>query len=302
MAMNRSLFKKQLQLGLNTVFGMEYNRYPEEWRDIFDINTSVKAYEEDVLMAGLGTAPIKAEGQPVSYDEGAESWVARYIHNTVALAFAITQEAEEDGLYGSIAGKYAKSLARGLQNTKEVTGANILNNGFNSAYPGGDNVALFTVSHPLFGGGVQANMFSTQPDLTEAALEAADISIGLWVDERGIRMAAKPKRLLVPNGNKYVAQRLLFSDFRPATGDNDINALKSLGTYAGGVSVNHYLTDPISWYIKTDVADGLKHFVRKKVERGVEGDFETGNMRYKARERYSFGWSDYRGAWGSAGT
>lgn len=302
MAMNRSLFKKQLQLGLNTVFGMEYNRYPEEWRDIFDINTSVKAYEEDVLMAGLGTAPVKAEGQAVSYDEGAESYVARYIHNTVALAFAITQEAEEDGLYGSIAGKYAKSLARGLQNTKEVTGANVINNGFSASFPGGDGVALFSTSHPVWGGGTQANMFSTQPDLTEAALEAADIAIGLWVDERGIRMAAKPKRLIVPNGNKYVAQRLLFSEFRPATGDNDINALKSLGTYAGGISVNHYLTDPIGWYIKTDVADGLKHFVRKKVERGVEGDFETGNMRYKARERYSFGWSDYRGAWGSAGT
>jgi hypothetical protein len=302
MAMNRSLFKKQLQLGLNTVFGMEYNRYPEEWRDIFDINTSVKAYEEDVLMAGLGTAPVKAEGAGVSFDEGAESYVARYIHNTVALAFAITQEAEEDGLYGSIAGKYSKSLARGLQNTKEVTGANVLNNGFSASYPGGDGVALFSISHPIWGGGVQANMFTTQPDLCESALEAADIAIGLWVDERGIRIAAKPKRLIVPNGNKYVAQRLLFSDFRPATGDNDINALKSIGTYAGGVSVNHYLTDPIGWYIKTDVADGLKHFVRKKVERGLEGEFETGNMRYKARERYSFGWSDYRGCWGSAGT
>lgn len=302
MAMNRSLFKKQLQLGLNTVFGTEYNRYPEEWRDIFDINTSVKAYEEDVLQAGLGTAPVKAEGAPVSYDEGAESYVARYIHETIALAFAITQEAEEDGLYGSISGKYAKSLARGLQNTKEVKGANVLNNGFNAAYAGGDGVALFSTAHPVWGGGTQANMFATQPDLTEAALEAADIAIGLWTDERGIRMAAKPKRLIVPNGGKYTAQRLLFSDFRPATGDNDINAIKSMGTYAGGVSVNHYLTDPIGWYIKTDVADGLKHFVRVKVQRGMEGDFETGNARYKARERYSFGWSDYRGAWGSAGT
>ena len=299
MALNRSDFRKQLQQGLNTVFGMEYKQYPEEWRGLFTVSSSGKAFEEDVLMAGFGAAPVKGEGAGVEYDEGAESFVARYNHETIALAFAITEEAEEDGLYGALGAKYAKALARSLQHTKEVKGANVLNNGFSSSFIGGDNVSLFSTSHPLWGGGTQSNKLATPADISEASLEEAFIQIADWVDERGIPTAITAKCLVIPTELQFIAERILKSANRSGTSDNDVNAIKSMGMLPGGVKVNHRLTDADAWFLITDCPDGLKHMVRKKVSRGIEGDFETGNMRYKARERYSFGWSNYRGGFAS---
>ncbi len=297
--MNRANFRKELQEGLNTVFGMEYKRYTQEWRPIFEIENSVKAYEEDVLLAGLAGAPVKPEGAPVTYDSGGEAFTSRYVHETIALAFALTEEAEEDNLYGDIGSKYARALARSMVHTKEVKGAAILNNGFNSAFPGGDGVPLFSTAHPLWGGGTQANRFTTPADLSETSLEEACIQISKWVDERGINIAIVPLRLIIPPDLCFVAERIMKSTQRPGSADNDINALRSKGKVPGGAFENHRLTDPSNWFLITDCMDGLKHFVRKNIQRGVEGDFETGNMRYKSRERYSFGWSDYRGAFGS---
>jgi len=301
MALNRADFRKQLQEGLNAVFGMSYKSYPEQWREFFAVNTSRKAFEEDVLMAGFGAAPVKGEGAGIEYDEGAESYVARYNHETIALAFSITEEAEEDGLYGALGAKYAKALARSLQHTKEVKGSNILNNGFDSAFPGGDNVSLFSTAHPLWGGGSQSNKLATPADISEASLEESLIQIADWVDERGIPIAVMAECIVIPTELQFIAERILNSPYRSGTGDNDLNALKSMGMLPKGVKVNYRLTDADAWFIITDCPDGLKHMVRKKVARGIEGDFETGNMRYKARERYSFGWSDYRGAFGSEG-
>jgi len=301
MVMNRATFRRQLQEGLNTVFGMEYKRYAQEWKPIFEVESSEKAYEEDVLLAGLAGAPVKPEGAPVTYDSGGEAYVSRYNHETIALAFALTEEAEEDNLYGSLGSKYSKALARSMVHTKEVKGAAILNNGFNAAFPGGDNVPLFSTAHPLWGGGTQSNTFTTQADLSETSLEEACIQISKWVDERGINIAATPLRLITPSDLGFVSERIMASQYRPGTADNDVNALKSKGKVPGGSFENHRLTDPNAWFLITDAMDGLKHFVRKNIQRGVEGDFETGNMRYKARERYSFGWSDYRGAFGSSG-
>lgn len=302
MAMTRNQFRKQLQEGLNAVFGMAYRSYPEEWRKIFEVNNSRKAYEEDVLMAGLGAAPVKSEGGGVTYDEGAESYVARYNHETIALAFSITEEAVEDGLYGNLGSKYAKALARSMQHTKDVKGANILNQGFNASFPGGDGVALFSTAHPLWAGGTLANTFVTQADISEASLEEAIITVDDWVDERGIPIAVAIKRLVVPTDLQFIAERILKSPYRSGTGDNDINAMKSMGMVSGGCSVNHRLTDPDAWFLITDCPDGLKHMKRTNVKRGMEGDFESGNMRYKTRERYSFGWSDWRGAFASSGS
>lgn len=299
MSMNRNDFRKQLQEGLNAIFGLEYKRHPEEWRDGFDIETSTKAFEEDVLMSGFAGAPVKPEGMGVEYDQGQESYVARYTHETIALAFSITEEAEEDGLYGSLGAKFSRSLARSLQHTKEVKGAAVFNNGF--SLNGGDGVPLFSASHPMVGGGVLANTLAVPADLSEAALEQAAIDIGDFVDDRGIPIAAQITKLLIPTELQFVATRLLMSTGRTNTGDNDINAIARLGTVSGGFAVNHRFTDPDAWFLKTDVPDGLKHFVRKKVSRGLEGDFETGNLRYKARERYSFGYSNFRGAYGSPG-
>jgi hypothetical protein len=301
MALNRADFRKQLQEGLNAVFGMAYKSYPEEWRGFFAVNTSRKAFEEDVLMAGFGAAPTKGEGSAVEFDEGAESYVARYNHETIALAFAITEEAEEDGLYGALGSKYAKALARSLQHTKEVKGSNILNNGFSASFPGGDNVSLFSTAHPLWGGGTQSNKLATPADISEASLEEALIQISDWVDERGIPIAVMAECIVIPTELQFIAERILASPYRSGTGDNDVNALKTMGMLPKGVKINHRLTDADAWFIITDCPDGLKHMVRKKVSRGIEGDFDTGNMRYKARERYSFGWSDYRGAFGSEG-
>jgi hypothetical protein len=299
--MNRSRFRKQLQEGLNTVFGLAYRRYPEEWREIFTVESSRKAYEEDVLLVGLGGAQVKAEGAGVAYDQGAESWVARYHHETIALAFAITEEAEEDGLYGKLGAKYAKALARSLQHTKEVKGAAILNNGFTSTFPGGDGVELFSTAHPLWGGGTLSNEPSTPADLSETSLEDALITIAEWTDDRGIPVNAMAKKLIVPPELQFEAARLLRSEFQPGTANNDVNAHKALGMVPEGARVNHRLTDADAWFLITDIEDGLKHMSRLSVRRGVEGDFETGNLRYKARERYVNGWTDPRGAFGSPG-
>ena len=299
--MNRAKFRKQLQEGLNTTFGLEYRRYPEEWRYLFDVERSRKAFEEDVLVAGLEGAPVKAEGAGVTYDEGAEAWVARYHHETIALAFQITEEAEEDGLYGSLGAKYSRALARSLQHTKEVKGANIMNFGFNSLFPGGDGKELFATDHPLWGGGTLSNELATPADLSETAIEDILILISEFVDERGIPIMVQGKSLCIPTQLQFDAARILYSAGRPGTADNDINAMKHKGSLPGGYMVNHRFTDPDAWFIKTDCPDGLKHMSRLTVRRGVEGDFNSGNMRYKARERYSFGWTDPRGAAGSSG-
>ena len=301
MAMNRAQFRKELQLGLNATFGLAYKEHPEEWKDIFDIETSQKAYEEDVLMVGFGAAQVKSEGGGIAYDSGYEGWVSRYHHFTIALAFAITKEAEEDGLYGSLGKKYSRALARSMQYTKEIYGANVLNNGFSSSFVGGDGVALFSTAHPLAGGGTFANKLSIDADLSETSLEDSLIAIDGFVDDRGIPIKATAKKLIIPRQLRYTAIRLMESMGRTGTPDNDINALKKDGALPGGFAVNHYLTDPDQFTIKTDVTDGLKHFSRKSIERGLEGDFETDNMRYKARERYSFGWTDPRGAFASQG-
>ena len=300
MPLNRALFKKQLQEGLNTVFGLEYKRWPEEWRAIYDVERSQKAYEEDVLVTGFGAAPVKAEGAGVAYDTASEAWVAKYLHETIALAFAITEEAEEDGLYGSLGAKYARALARSHQHTKEVKGANILNNGHTSG-TGGDGIVLFATNHPLVGGGTLSNKLATAADLSETSLEDACIQISQFTDDRGIPIATRPKGLCVPPELRFIANRILFSPGRPGTADNDLNALNNLGAIPGGVSVNHRLTDADAWYIKTDCPDGLKHFVRVRMQRGMEGEFESGNLRYKARQRYVFGWTDPRGAFSSEG-
>jgi len=302
-SMNRALFKKQLQLGLNTVFGLEYKRYPEEWRAIFDVESSAKAYEEDVLQMGLGAAQVKPEGRGVSYDQGGEVWTARYNHETIALACAFTEEAMEDNLYMDQGKKYAAALARSLQHTKEIKGANILNNAFTAgAFAGGDGVALLSTAHPLAGGGTFANRLTVDADLAEASLEDIDTLIQTMVDERGIPVAAQGLKVIVPPQLAYTAERLLTSPGRPGTPDNDVNALKGMGRFPGGYTVNRRITDTNSWYIKTDVPNGMKHFVRKPVSGGMEGDFESGNLRFKKRERYSFGFTDPRGLVGSSGS
>jgi len=300
MAMNRAQFKKNLQDGLNTVFGLEYRRYPEEWKAMFDVETSGKSFEEDVLMSGFGAAPVKAEGAGVAYDAGSEEWTARYTHETIALAFSITEEAEEDGLYGSLGNKYSRALARSMVHTKEIKGANIFNNGFDSNYTGGDGVELFSTAHPLANGGTFANELTTPADISETALEDAVIAIHKFVDERGIPVAYQARKICVPTELEFNVQRILYSALRSGTADNDLNALKTMGMFPDGVAVNHRLTDPDAWFIKTDCPDGLKHMVRKRIKRKVEGDVETGNMRYRARERYVFGHTDPRGAFGSA--
>lgn len=301
MAMNRQQFAKQLQDGLNTVFGMEYKRYPEQYTSIFETHTSAKAYEEDVLMVGLGGAVVKPEGNAVSYDQGYEGWVARYQHSTIALAFAITQEAVEDGRYGDIGKKFSSALARSMRYTKEVRGASVLNNAFSTSYLGGDAKELCATDHPLADGSTLSNELATSADLSEEALEDAVIAIDDFVDDRGIPMMCKGKRLVIPHALQFVAARILKSVGQSGTANNDINALRDGGFFPGGVSTNIYLTDPDAFFIITDAPDGLKHFVRRKLQKGMEGDFETGNMRYKASERYSFGWTDPRGVFGSPG-
>ena len=301
MALNRALFTKQLNLGLNTVFGMEYDRYPEQWREIYSTEQSQKAFEEDVQMIGFGAAPTKAEGAAISYESGREGFVSRYVHETIALAFSITEEAEEDGLYGSLGAKYARALARSMQHTKEIKGANILNNATNTAQLGGDGVTLLNASHPLGGGCTASNILATPADLSETSLETLLIQISEAEDDRGIPIALTGQKLIVPPNLVFIAERVLKSNLRPGTADNDINAMRNMGMIPGGVVVNQRLTDTDQYFIMTDCPDGMKHFVRAPIKKAVEGDFETGNLRYKVRERYSFGFTDWRAVYGSQG-
>jgi hypothetical protein len=302
MAISRAQLLKELLPGLNALFGLEYSRYGEEHKEIYETETSERSFEEETKLSGFSAAPVKNEGQAIAYDNAQEAWTARYNHETIALGFSLTEEAIEDNLYDSLSARYTKALARGMAYTKQVKGASTLNNGFNAAYTGGDGVALFSTSHPLVSGGVNSNRPTTGADLNETALEAAVIQIAAWTDERGLLIAAKPKKLIVPPSLMFVATRLLETELRVGTTDNDINALKNNGSIPGGYTVNHFLTDTNAWFLTTDVPNGMKHFVRTPMSTGMDGDFDTGNVRYKARERYSFGWSDPLGMFGSPGS
>ena len=301
MAMNRAQFAKMLEPGLNTLFGLEYDQYPPEWSPVFSTNSSQKAFEEDVLLEGFGNAPVKAEGAAVSYDAASQQWTARYQHDTIALAFSITEEAEEDGLYGSIASRYTKALARSMASTKEIKAANVLNNAFaGSGVTGGDGVTLCATNHPTRNGN-QSNTLATAADLSETSLEQMLIQIADMKDDRGLRIAAQGKMLVIPTAYSFVAERLLESQLRTGTADNDINAIRAGGYLPQGYHVMRRLTDSDAFFLVTDVPDGLKHFQRSPLKKGMEGDFETGNVRYKVRERYSFGFTDWRGVFGSEG-
>jgi hypothetical protein len=301
MAISRSQLLKELLPGLNALFGNEYKRYEEEHKAIFETETSERSFEEETKLSGFGTAPVKGEGAAIAYDNAQEAWTARYNHETIALGFAITEEAMEDNLYGSLSARYTKSLARSMANTKQVKAANILNNGFSTSFPGGDGQPLFDTQHPLVSGGYNSNEPSTPADLNETSLEAAIIQIAAWTDERGLLIAARPRKLIIPPSLMFIATRLLETELRTGTADNDTNAIRSLGAIPEGYGVNHYLTDTDAWFLKTDVPNGLKHFVRAPLSQTMDGDFDTGNVRYKARERYSFGFSDPLGMFGSPG-
>ena len=300
MAISRAQLLKELLPGLNALFGMEYASYGEEHKELFEVETSERSFEEETKLSGFNAAPVKNEGQAIAYDNAQEAWTARYNHETIALGFSITEEAIEDNLYDSLSKRYTKALARAMAYTKQVKAAAVINNGFNGAYAGGDGVSLFNTAHPLVSGGTNSNTFSTSPDLNETSLEAATIQIAGWTDERGLLIAAKPRKLVVPPNQMFVAKRLLDTELRVGTSDNDINALKSMGTIGEGFKVNHFLTDTHSWNILTDVPNGLKMFERTPLQNSMDGDFDTGNVRYKSRERYSFGWSDPLGIFGVA--
>jgi hypothetical protein len=302
MAISRAQLLKELLPGLNALFGMEYARYGEEHKEIYETETSERSFEEETKLSGFSAAPVKNEGSAIAYDNAQEAWTTRYNHETIALGFSITEEAIEDNLYDSLSARYTKALARAMAYTKQVKAAAVLNNGFSSTYPGGDGVALFSALHPLVSGGTNSNTPSTQVDLNETSLEAAVIQIAAWTDERGLLIAAKPKKMVVPPSLMFVAKRLLDTELRVATADNDINAIKQMGAIPEGYTVNHFLTDPNAWFLTTDVPNGMKHFVRTPLQNSMDGDFDTGNVRYKARERYSFGWSDPLGMWGSSGS
>jgi hypothetical protein len=288
---------------LNALFGLEYARYGEEHKEIYETETSERSFEEETKLSGFSAAPVKNEGSAIAYDNAQEAFTARYNHETIALGFSLTEEAIEDNLYDSLSARYTKALARAMAYTKQVKAAAVLNNGFtNSAqYYGGDNVPLFSTAHPLVSGGVNSNTQSTAADLNETSLEAAVIQISQWTDERGLLIAAKPKKLIVPPALQFVATRLLDTQLRVGTTDNDINAIVNNGSIPDGYSINHFLTDPNAYYLTTDVPNGMKHFVRTPLQNSMDGDFDTGNVRYKSRERYSFGWSDPLGMWGSQG-
>ena len=301
MAISRAQLLKELLPGLNALFGLEYEQYDEEHKEIFETETSERSFEEETKLSGFSAAPVKNEGSAIAYDNAQEAWTARYQHETIALGFSLTEEAIEDNLYDSLSARYTKALARAMSYTKQVKAANVLNNGFSSTYPGGDGVELFSTAHPLVSGGTNSNEPSTPADLNETSLEAAVIQIAAWTDERGLLIAAKPRKLIVPPSLMFVATRLLETELRVSTNNNDINALKSNGSIPGGYTVNHFLTDSNAWFLTTDVPNGLKHFIRTPLSTGMDGDFDTGNVRYKARERYSFGWSDPLGIFGSPG-
>ena len=302
MAISRAQLLKELLPGLNALFGLEYARYGEEHKEIFETETSERSFEEETKLSGFSAAPVKNEGSAIAYDNAQEVFTARYNHETIALGFSLTEEAIEDNLYDSLSARYTKALARAMAYTKQTKAAAILNNGFDSDYTGGDGVALFSNAHPLVSGGTNSNIPSTPADLSETSLEAAVIQIAAWTDERGLLIAAKPRKLVVAPSNMFVATRILETELRVGTADNDINALKSNGSIPEGYTVNHFLTDPDAWFLTTDVPNGLKHFVRTPMATSMDGDFDTGNVRYKARERYSFGWSDPLGVFGSAGS
>jgi hypothetical protein len=308
MAISRAQLLKELLPGLNALFGLEYARYGEEHKEIYETEKSERSFEEETKLAGFGSAPVKNEGQAIAYDNAQEAFTARYNHETIALGFSITEEAVEDNLYDSLSARYTKALARAMSYTKQVKAASVINNGFNGSYLGGDGVTLFgnnssntRVGHPLVNGGVNFNSPTTGVDLNETSLENAVIQIAAWVDERGLLIAAKPRKMVIPPALMFVAKRLLDTELRVSTADNDINALKQMGAIPEGYTVNHFLTDSNGWYLITDVPNGMKHFERMPLANSMDGDFDTGNVRYKARERYSFGWSDPLGMWGSAG-
>ena len=302
MAISRAQLLKELLPGLNALFGLEYARYGEEHKELYETEKSERSFEEETKLAGFSAAPVKNEGSAIAYDNAQEAFTARYNHETIALGFSITEEAVEDNLYDSLSARYTKALARAMAYTKQVKAASVVNNGFSSAYPGGDGVALFSTAHPLVNGGTNSNTASTAVDLNETSLEAAVIQIAAWTDERGLLIAAKPRKLIVPPALMFVAKRLLDTELRVGTTDNDINAIKQMGAIPEGYTVNHFLTDNNGWYLTTDVPNGLKHFIRSPLSQSMDGDFDTGNVRYKSRERYSFGWSDPLGIWGSPGS
>ena len=308
MAISRAQLLKELLPGLNALFGLEYARYGEEHKEIYETEKSERSFEEETKLAGFGAAPVKNEGSAISYDNAQEAFTARYNHETIALGFSITEEAVEDNLYDSLSARYTKALARAMSYTKQVKAASVINNGFNGSYLGGDGVTLFgnnssstRVGHPLVNGAVNYNSPTTGVDLNETSLENAVIQIAAWTDERGLLIAGKPRKMVIPPALMFVAKRLLDTELRVSTADNDINAIKQMGAIPEGYCVNHFLTDSNGWYLITDVPNGMKHFERMPLANSMDGDFDTGNVRYKARERYSFGWSDPLGMWGSAG-
>jgi hypothetical protein len=300
MAISRAQLVKELEPGLNALFGLEYKNYANEAAEIFDQESSDRAFEEEVMLSGFANAAVKPEGQGVTYDDAQETFTARYTNETIALAFAITEEAIEDNLYDRLASRYTKALARSMANTKQVKGAAVLNNGFNATYAGGDGKALLATDHPTLAGSF-SNELGTSADLNETSLEQALIDIAAFTDERGLKIAARGMKMIIPSELQFTAERLMKSEGRVGTADNDINAIKNMGMVPQGYTVNHYLTDSDAWFVKTDVPNGLKHFVRAPIKTTMEGDFDTGNVRYKARERYSFGFSDPRGIFGSPG-
>jgi len=301
MAISRSQIVKELEPGLNALFGLEYSRYDNEHAEIFMTETSDRAFEEEVMLSGFGSAEVKQEGAPVVFDQANEAYTARYTHETIALAFAITEEAIEDNLYDRLASRYTRALARSMSQTKQVKAAAVLNNGFDSNYAGGDGVQLLANNHPLANGGTFSNVLATAADLNETSLEQSLIDIAGFVDERGLKVALQGRKLIIPKEQQFTAERVLRSPLRVGTADNDINAIKNMGMIPEGYRVNHFLTDTDAFFILTDAPNGLKQFVRSPIKTAIEGDFDTGNVRFKARERYSFGWSDPRGIFGTPG-
>ena len=302
MAISRAQLLKELLPGLNALFGLEYAKYGDEAAEIFETESSDRSFEEETKLSGFGSAPVKGEGSSIEYDNAQEAWTARYTHETIAMGFSLTEEAIEDNLYDSLSSRYTKALARAMAYTKQVKGASVLNNAFTgSGVTYGDSKVLCATDHPLVSGGTNSNRPTTGADLNETSLEAAVIQIAGWTDERGLLIAAKPKKLVIPPSLQFVATRLLDTELRVATADNDINAIRSNGSIPEGYTVNHYLTDTNAWFLMTDVPNGLKHFVRSPMQTSMDADFDTGNSRYKARERYSFGVSDPLGIFGSPG-
>ena len=298
MAISRAQLVKELEPGLNALFGLEYKSYANEHAEIFDTESSDRAFEEEVMLSGFANASVKPEGQGVQFDDAQETFTARYTNETIALAFAITEEAIEDNLYDRLASRYTKALARSMANTKQVKAAAVLNNGFNANFAGGDGVALFATDHPTIAG-TFSNELAVASDLNETSLEQSLIDIAAFTDERGLKIAARGMKMIIPPQLQFTADRLMKSEGRTGTADNDINAVRNMGMIPEGYTVNHFLTSNKKWFIKTDVPNGLKHFVRSPIKTSMEGDFDTGNVRYKARERYVFGFSDPRGIFGS---